>query len=98
MKDAGAAHQDVEMSKLRDRPLDHRFRFGEAADVRADAECAAPERFDFLDDLRDLFLVAAVDHEVGAFMRKPGCDGAADSRTGACDESGSTLETHHRTS
>ncbi len=94
MKDARVAHQDVEMAELGDRPLDHRFRFDEAADVRADSECAAPGRLDFLDDARNFFLVAAVDYDVGAFKRETGRDGAADSRAGAGDESGFVLKAH----
>src|SRR5713226_4219743 len=98
MKDARVAHQDVEMAELGDRPLDHRFRFDKAADVRADSECAAPGCFDLLDDARDLFLVAAVDYDVGAFKCETGRDSAADSRAGAGDESGFALKAHRRVS
>lgn len=79
MKDAGVANQDVDMPKLSNRPLDHRFRFGEAADVRTDPERAVPECCDLLNNVRDFFLVAAVDHDVGTLTRKTSRDGAADS-------------------
>ena len=90
---ARVVHQDVDLSVLLDRALDHAHDVGLLLHVGADHQAASSGRVaDRRRDLLELRFGAARDHEIGAVLGEQAGRGRADAGAAAGDDRDATAE------